>query len=82
MSMFDMYRPKKKRPVDPNAPPRPNLLNHEKRLKDATVTLEQVQQENQELRRRLEAVESKLLNQNNYLNTLHQYVHSKLKSKG
>jgi hypothetical protein len=35
--MFDMYRPKKKRPVDPNAPPRPNLLNHEKRLKESTL---------------------------------------------
>jgi len=79
MSMFDMYRPKKKRAVDPNAPPRPNLLNHEKRLKETVVTIEQVQQENQELRRRLEAVESKLLNQNNYLNTLHQYVHSRFK---
>ena len=79
MSMFDMYKPKKKKVVDPNAPPRPNLLNHEKRLKDATLTLEQVQQENQDLKRRLEALESKLLNQTNYLNTLHQYVHSKLK---
>jgi predicted RNase H-like nuclease (RuvC/YqgF family) len=77
--MFDMYRPKKKKPVDPNAPPRPNLLNHEKRLKDAVVTLDSLQQENQELRRRLEAVESKLANQTSYLNTLHQYVHSKFK---
>ena len=80
MSMFDMYRTKKKRAVDPNAPPRPNLLNHEKRLKDATVTLEQLQQENQQLRSRLEALESKILTQTNYLNTLHQYVHSKFKS--
>ena len=77
--MFDMYKTKKKRAVDPNAPPRPNLLNHEKRLKETTVTVEQVQQENQELKRRLEALESKILNQTNYLNTLHQYVHSKLK---
>lgn len=82
MSMFDMYRPKKKRPVDPNAPPRPNLLNHEKRLKETAVTVEQVQQENRELRNRLEAVESKLLTQTNYLNTLHQYVHSKFKNRG
>jgi len=77
--LFKAMQPKKKRPVDPNAPPRPNLLNHEKRLKETVVTIEQVQQENHELRRRLEAVESKLLNQTNYLNTLHQYVHSRLK---
>jgi uncharacterized protein YigA (DUF484 family) len=55
------------------------LLNHEKRLKETVVTIEQVQQENQELRRRVEAVESKLLNQSNYLNTLHQYVYSRFK---
>jgi predicted RNase H-like nuclease (RuvC/YqgF family) len=77
--MFDMYRTKKKRAVDPNAPPRPNLLSHEKVLKDTKVTLEQLQTENQQLRSRLEAVESKLANQTSYLNTLHQYVHAKLK---
>ena len=82
MSMFDMYKPKKKRPVDPNAPPRPNLLSHEKVLKDTKVTLEQLQQENHELKRRIDALEAKFANQNNYLSTLHQYVHSKFKSKG
>jgi len=69
-----MYRTKKKKVVDPNAPPRPNLLNHEKRLKDATVTLEQVQQENQQLKRRMEDLESKIINQTAYLNQLHQYI--------
>jgi predicted RNase H-like nuclease (RuvC/YqgF family) len=74
MSMFDMYRTKKKRVVDPNAPPRPNLLNHEKRLKDATGTLEQVQQENHELRRRIDSLEGKMISQNAYLSQLHQYI--------
>ena len=82
MSMFDMYKPKKKRPVDPNAPPRPNLLSHEKVLKDTKITLEQLQQENHELKRRLEALEAKFANQNSYLSTLHQYVHSKFKTRG
>jgi predicted RNase H-like nuclease (RuvC/YqgF family) len=80
--MFDMYKPKKKRPVDPNAPPRPNLLSHEKVLKDTKVTLEQLQHENHELKRRLEALEAKFSNQNTYLSTLHQYVHSKFKNRG
>jgi predicted RNase H-like nuclease (RuvC/YqgF family) len=71
--MFDMYRVKKKRAVDPNAPPRPNLLNHEKRLKDATGTLEQVQQENHELRRRVDQLESRMINQNAYLAQLQYY---------
>lgn len=77
--MFKAMQPKKKRPVDPNAPPRPNLLNHEKRLKETTTTVEQIHQENQQLRQRLEALESKLANQTTYLNSLHQYVHAKLK---
>ena len=79
--MFDMYRTKKKRAVDPNAPPRPNLLSHEKKLKDTTATIEHLQQENHMLRRRLDDLESKLTNQTSYLNTLHQYVHSRLKNK-
>jgi len=79
MSMFDMYKPKKKRPVDPNAPPRPNLLSHEKVLKDTKITLEQLQAENYQLRIRMDQLESKLSNQTNFLNTLHQFVINKLK---
>ena len=78
MSMFDMYRPKKKKAVDPNAPPRPNLLNHEKRLKDAVSTIERLQYENHELHRRIDALESKIVNQTAYLSQLHQHI-AKLK---
>jgi predicted RNase H-like nuclease (RuvC/YqgF family) len=60
--------------VDPNAPPRPNLLNHEKRLKEAVVTVEQLQFQNQELHRRIDSLESKLNNQTNYLSQLHSVV--------
>lgn len=79
MSMFDMYRTKKKKAVDPNAPPRPNLLNHEKRLKDATLTVDQLQQQNIQLQRRVDALESKMINQTAYLNQLHAFVTHKLK---
>ena len=79
-SIFSAMRAKPKKVVDPNAPPRPNLLNHEKRLKETTGTVEGLAEENRELRRRLEAIESKLLHQTNYLNTLHQYVHTRLKN--
>lgn len=74
MSQLDMYRVKKKRAVDPNAPPRPNLLNHEKRLKEAATTVEQIQAQNQDLERRLSQLESKLANQTAYLSTLHQHL--------
>lgn len=32
----DQFKPKKKRAVDPNAPPRPNLLSHDKKLREQT----------------------------------------------
>jgi predicted RNase H-like nuclease (RuvC/YqgF family) len=75
--MFDMYRKKKPKVVDPNAPPRPNLLSHEKVLKDTKVTLEMLQQENRQMRQRIEALESKLQNQTAYFNYLHQALTSK-----
>jgi predicted RNase H-like nuclease (RuvC/YqgF family) len=77
--MFDMYRVKKKRALDPNAPPRPNLLNHEKRIKETTGSVAEIQQQNQELKQRVTELERKLNNQTAYLNTLHQYVHQKLR---
>jgi predicted RNase H-like nuclease (RuvC/YqgF family) len=79
---FKAMQPKKKRPVDPNAPPRPNLLNHEKRLKDATGTVEQLQAQNIELKRRLDIMENKMANQTAYLSELHNFINriaSKLK---
>ena len=72
-------QPKKKRPVDPNAPPRPNLLSHEKVLKDTKLTLEQLQQENRHLQRRIESLESKMINQTAYLSQLHAVMTHKNK---
>jgi predicted RNase H-like nuclease (RuvC/YqgF family) len=69
-----MYKVKKKRPVDPNAPPRPNLLSHEKVLKDNKVTMDQLQSENQNLNRRVRDLEAKMSNQSAYLSELHRYI--------
>lgn len=76
---FKAMQPKKKRPVDPNAPPRPNLLSHEKVLKDTKLTLEQLQQENRHLQRRIESLESKMINQTAYLSQLHAVMTHKNK---
>lgn len=67
-------QPKKKRPVDPNAPPRPNLLSHEKVLKDNKATMEQMQNELLHLRGKVRSLESKLVHQSNYLSILHQHL--------
>jgi predicted RNase H-like nuclease (RuvC/YqgF family) len=75
--MFDMYRQKKKREVDPNAPPRPNLLSHDKVIRDQKVTIEQLSNTVQQLTQRVEEVETKLRRQTDYLNALHQAVSKK-----
>ena len=36
------FKVKKKRAVDPNAPPRPNLLSHEKRMKESQAAFEEL----------------------------------------
>ena len=69
-----MYKVKKKRAVDPDAPPRPNLLSHEKVLKDTKVTMEQQSEIIERLQRRVDELERKLTNQTAYLNAVHQSI--------
>ena len=74
MSIADMYKIKKKRPVDPNAPPRPNLMSHDKVIRDQKITIDQQQEQIQALKRRMEALETKMSNQTSYLATLHNHI--------
>jgi hypothetical protein len=59
-----LYKHKKKRPVDPNAPPRPTLLGHEKEFKsvkdemsDMRMHIASVETENQRLRSKVNRLE-------------------------
>ena len=74
MTKFDMYKIKKKRAVDPNAPPRPNLLSHEKTIKETRAVIDQQQQIIQQLRQRIDQLETKMGNQTAYLTNLHQLL--------
>lgn len=38
----DQFKQKKKRAVDPNAPPRPNLLSHDKTIRDQQTAVERL----------------------------------------
>lgn len=38
----EQFKPKKKRAVDPNAPPRPNLLSQDKKLREQTEAVERL----------------------------------------
>lgn len=72
--LLKAMKAKVKRPVDPNAPPRPNLLSHEKVLKDTKITIERLHGEVSQLRQRVADAESKLRNQTQYLSQLHQFI--------
>lgn len=73
--MTSMYQQKKKkRAVDPNAPPRPTLLGHEKVIKDVNAAIAKLEADVQMLQRRLESTENLLKNQTAYLNSLHQLL--------
>jgi uncharacterized coiled-coil protein SlyX len=72
--MYDMYKPKPKKVVDPNAPPRPNLLNHEKRMKEYELSGKSQEDKVAFLTKKVEELERKLTNQTSYLSTLHQHI--------
>jgi len=74
---FKSMQPPKKRPVDPNAPPRPNLLSHEKVIKEANATITRLENELSRLNQRVNELERKLTSQTSYLQALHQTVTSK-----
>ena len=74
---FDMYGAKKKRAVDPNAPPRPNLLSHEKTLKDTKGVIERQHQQIQYLMTKVDELEQRVQRQADYLSALHQTINSR-----
>lgn len=69
-----MYKVKKKRAVDPNAPPRPNLMTHEVKLRTAQQTIQMMEEQVRILSSRVEALERKLQNQTAYMQGLHDTV--------
>jgi phage shock protein A len=77
MDYSSMYGVKKKRAVDPNAPPRPTLLGHEKVIKDAKSVIEQQGQQIARLINRVEELERKLQNQSSYLSALHNSLNKR-----
>lgn len=69
-----MYGAKKKRAVDPNAPPRPTLLGHEKTIKDAKQVIERQSDQINSLLNRVAELERKMQNQSSYLSALHNSI--------
>jgi polyhydroxyalkanoate synthesis regulator phasin len=72
--IFKAMKAKKKRAVDPNAPPRPNLMTHEVKLRTAQQTIEDQNQTIARLQNRLTELENKVRAQGDYLSQLHQRI--------
>jgi hypothetical protein len=70
-NMLKAMKAKTKRPVDPNAPPRPNLMSHDKKIRDMA---DSHQREIRDLQDKMRSLERKLARQTNYLDALHQRV--------
>jgi septal ring factor EnvC (AmiA/AmiB activator) len=79
MNPYSMYRHKRKREVDPNAPPRPNLLSHEKTLKETGVTIAAQSQRLQDLELRIQQLEQRLRNQSGQLNDIISLLNHRLR---
>lgn len=72
--MLRTMRAKKKRPVDPNAPPRPNLMSHDKVIRDQKQTIDSLAQRVGVLERNLEQTQTRLRYQTQYLSQLHNTI--------
>lgn len=76
-NIFKAMKAKKKRAVDPNAPPRPNLMTHDVKIRDQQNVIVSMQYEIQNLKDTVRSLQNKLNNQTVYL----QAVHSKIKKQ-
>ena len=76
-NIFKAMKAKKKRAVNPDAPPRPNLMTHDVKIRDQQSLINNLQTELYNLKDTVRSLQNKLNNQTVYL----QAVHSKIKSK-
>jgi len=72
--IFKAMKAKKKRAVDPNAPPRPNLMTHDVKLRTAEQTIQDQTNTINMLQIRLDNLERKVRAQTDYLAQLHQRI--------
>ena len=76
-NIFKAMKAKKKRAVNPDAPPRPNLMTHDVKIRDQQNAVSMLQSEIYQLKDTVRSLQNKLNNQTIYL----QAVHSKLKNQ-
>ncbi len=78
--MLKAMKAKKKRAVDPNAPPRPNLLQHDVKIRTQQETIAFLTNKVSQLEEKVSSLHTKLQNQTNYLQAMHNQF-QQLKNK-
>lgn len=73
-NIFKAMKAKKKRAVDPNAPPRPNLMTHDVKIRDQQNAVAVLQSEIYQLKDTVRSLQNKLNNQTAYLQAVHQKI--------
>lgn len=76
-NIFKAMKAKKKRAVNPDAPPRPNLMTHDVKIRDQQNSMSIMQSEIHHLKDTVRSLQNKLNNQTVYL----QAVHNKIKNR-
>jgi peptidoglycan hydrolase CwlO-like protein len=76
-NIFKAMKAKKKRAVNPDAPPRPNLMTHDVKIRDQQQAMSAMQSEIYQLKDTVRSLQNKLNNQTAYL----QAVHSRIKNQ-
>jgi peptidoglycan hydrolase CwlO-like protein len=76
-NIFKAMKAKKKRAVNPDAPPRPNLMTHDVKIRDQQQAVSSMQAEIYQLKDTVRSLQNKLNNQTAYL----QAVHSRIKNQ-
>lgn len=73
-NIFKAMKAKKKRAVNPDAPPRPNLMTHDVKIKDQQNTINALLNEVNQLKETVRRLNNKVVNQTAYLQELHNRV--------
>jgi len=73
-NIFKAMKAKKKRAVNPDAPPRPNLMTHDVKIRDQQNAMSLMQSEIYQLKDTVRSLQNKLNNQTVYLQAVHQKI--------
>ena len=69
-----MFKQKKKREVDPNAPPRPNLMSHDKTIRESRIEFDRIRDLVNQQADEIAALKSKYSNMQSSVDRILSYI--------